>query len=76
MEPVLTIKKEVLKRKNSSTSMKMKMFIDKDPLIVEAGVNEWLQQHDVHIKHITQSQSEKNGKFVFVISLYYYTESD
>ncbi|MBD0284811.1 MAG: hypothetical protein ICV79_05220 [Flavisolibacter sp.] len=56
--------------------MKMKMFIDKDPLIVEAGVNEWLQQHDVHIKHITQSQSEKNGKFVFVVSLYYYTESD
>lgn len=49
----------------------MKLFVDKDPIFVEQSVNNWLKENKVSIQHFGQSQSEKNGNFVFIISLVY-----
>lgn len=47
------------------------MFLFNNPEDAEKAVNEWLKENDVTIHHIAQSQSEKGGQFVFVISLFY-----
>lgn len=40
-------------------------------LQVEQEVNEWLQIEDIRLIQATQSQSEKGGRFIFTISLFY-----
>jgi hypothetical protein len=47
------------------------MFIDNEPKGAEKAISLWLKENDVTIHHIVQSQSEKNGSFVFVITLLY-----
>jgi hypothetical protein len=47
------------------------MFVYSQPKDAEKAVNQWLKENDVTIHHIAQSQSEKNGSFVFVITLFY-----
>ena len=47
------------------------MFVHHSIDGVEKEVNEWLEQQTVTVCHITQSQSEKQGRFVFVISVFY-----
>ena len=49
----------------------IKLFIDKNPLVVEEKVNSWLKENDVVLQHLGQSQSEKNGNFIFIITLIY-----
>ncbi|MGE5521907.1 MAG: hypothetical protein ACM3VS_18435 [Candidatus Dadabacteria bacterium] len=49
----------------------MKIFIDKDPNAVEGSVNKWLKENRVSIQHFGQSQSERNGNFVFIITVLY-----
>lgn len=56
---------------NTAQPMEVKMFSSANPAEVEIEVNHWLQQNKVQVQHIGQSQSEKNGRFVFVISLFY-----
>jgi hypothetical protein len=51
--------------------MEVKMFIDSNPESAERKLNEWLSAEQIKISHITQSQSERNGNFVFVISVFY-----
>lgn len=51
--------------------MEVKMFIDSKPEMVENQLNTWLAKERIRVCHITQSQSERNGKFVFVISVFY-----
>jgi hypothetical protein len=51
--------------------MEVKTFISDRPELAEIEINEWLQQNKVHIHHIGQSQSERNGRFVFVITLFF-----
>jgi hypothetical protein len=55
----------------SQSALQVKMFIHTDPNEAEQSVSQWLKQNDVAIDHITQSQSEKNGKFVFVLTVFY-----
>jgi hypothetical protein len=57
---------------NDRSVLKMKLFTDTTHSLVETKVNEWLQHHNVRVAHIGQSQSEKGGKFLFTISLFYY----
>jgi len=47
------------------------MFVYNNPKEAEKAISEWLKQNDVTVHHIAQSQSEKNGNFVFVITLFY-----
>ena len=54
-----------------SSSTQVKMFIHNNPKEAEKTISEWLKEHDVTVHHIAQSQSEKNGAFVFVITLFY-----
>ena len=51
--------------------MEVKLFVHQSAKEAENAVNDWLKQNPVDIKHIGQSQSEKGGKFVFIISVYY-----
>jgi hypothetical protein len=51
--------------------MEVKMFIQNSLDTVEKNVNDWLHQNHVSIHHITQSQCERQGKFVFVMSVFY-----
>jgi len=54
-----------------TASIQVKMFIHNDPKEAEQSISLWLRQNDVIIRHLTQSQSEKNGSFVFVVSVFY-----
>jgi hypothetical protein len=51
--------------------MEVKLFIAENPQLAESEINTWLKSSTARVHHIGQSQSEKNGKFVFVISIYY-----
>lgn len=51
--------------------MEVKLFVHRSAIEAETTVNEWLEQNDVTIKYIGQSQSEQGGKFVFIISVFY-----
>ncbi|MFL5772567.1 MAG: hypothetical protein ACJ75F_05385 [Flavisolibacter sp.] len=51
--------------------MEVKMFIHHTLDMVEKNVNDWLAQTKISIRHITQSQCERQGKFVFVMSVFY-----
>jgi hypothetical protein len=52
-------------------SLQMKMFIHHDLKEAEKAIGQWLQHQDVIIHHISQSQSEKGGQFLFVMSVFY-----
>jgi hypothetical protein len=54
-----------------STAVQVKMFVHSNPRDAEKAIAQWLKENDVIIHHIAQSQSEKNGSFVFVITLFY-----
>jgi len=54
-----------------SASTHIKMFVHNNPKDAEKAIADWLQENDVRIHHIAQSQSEKGGNFVFVITLFY-----
>jgi hypothetical protein len=56
---------------HTARETEVKMFHSNNPSEVETEVNHWLQQNEVNVQHIGQSQSEKNGKFVFVLSVFY-----
>ena len=51
--------------------MELKLFVHRSAAEAENTVNEWLQENDVSIEYIGQSQSEQGGKFVFIISVFY-----
>jgi hypothetical protein len=55
---------------NTST-LQVKMFVCNRPEDAEKTIAQWLNKNDVTVQHVTQSQSEKGGNFVFVITLFY-----
>gem|GEM_PF-4504552 len=55
----------------NETATQMKMFVYSSLDSVEEDVNDWLANGNAELCYITQSQSEKQGKFVFVISVFY-----
>ena len=52
-------------------TMGVKMFILNEPSEAEQAVADWLAANRVEICHVTQSQSERNGRFLFIVSLFY-----
>lgn len=54
-----------------SSAVQVKMFIHNNPKDAEKAISQWLKENDVIIHHIAQSQSEKSGSFVFVLTLFY-----
>jgi hypothetical protein len=54
-----------------SSAVQVKMFVHNNPKDAEREIAQWLKENDVIIHHIAQSQSEKGGSFVFVITLFY-----
>ena len=57
----------------TNTAKKVKMFVRNSLHEVETEVNEWMEQESIRISHVAQSQCEKQGKFVFVLSVFYET---
>lgn len=53
--------------------MKVKLFVSHALETIEQDINKWLAQDGIKVHHVTQSQSEKQGKFVFVVSFFYAT---
>ncbi len=52
--------------------MKVKLFVADDLKEIELQINEFLQASSIQVHHITQSQSNQKGKFLFVTGIYYY----
>jgi hypothetical protein len=55
----------------NTSSLQVKMFVHSNPMDAEKAIGHWLKQNDVSVHHITQSQSEKSGSFVFVVSVFF-----
>jgi hypothetical protein len=51
--------------------MEVKMFVHNSPDSAEKEINEWLPKQNISVCHITQSQCERQGRFVFVVSVFY-----
>ena len=51
--------------------MEVKVFVHQSAIEAEKEVNTWMEQNNVSVQYIGQSQSEKSGKFVFVMSVFY-----
>jgi hypothetical protein len=61
----------------TSAATKVKLFILSSPEAAEEKLQEWLQtQENIEIDHICQSQSERNGRFLFIVSIFYRTAND
>lgn len=58
-------------QQTTDRTLQVKMFIHKDPKEVEKTIAHWLTQNEVRVHHIAQSQSEKGGQFIFVVTLFY-----
>ena len=54
-----------------SSSLKMKIFSAQDIQQAETEMNLWLSVNHVLIQQICQSQCERNGKLLLVISVFY-----
>lgn len=53
------------------SASRVKMFVHTDPRAAETELAAWLEEESPVIEHVTQSQSEKAGRFVFVITVFY-----
>jgi len=51
--------------------MEVKMFMNHSVTEAEKLLNEWLSQNKVDVQYVGQSQCEQNGRFVFIVSLFY-----
>ena len=51
--------------------MQTKIFVHNSAEAAEKALNDWLETNNVQVKYIGQSQSEKGGRFVFIISVFY-----
>lgn len=67
----LQLKREESKDLLPHSDLRIKMFIHNQPEEAERSITHWLKQNDITIRHITQSQSEKGGNFVFIISVFF-----
>jgi hypothetical protein len=66
-EKILPVREEF----EATKPLEVKIFMDRDPEVVSENLNLWMESNPVRIHHIGQSQSEKNGKFVFIISVFF-----
>lgn len=55
-------------------SKQLKIFVFNDIDGVEEKINDWLMANNVIVQHIGQSQSEKGGRFLFIVSILYYSK--
>jgi hypothetical protein len=69
MELMIDKKREILCK--TPAPMKMKIFSGNSYEQTEVEVNDWLSSHQVMIRHICQSQCERNGKLLFLISVFF-----
>ena len=71
MKTVETNFRRIELKRDDVQPLKVKMFIHCHPQGAGQEVTKWLNENDVIIHHTVQSQSEKGGNFLFVITLFY-----
>jgi hypothetical protein len=54
-----------------TATMEVKMFVHNSPDSAEKELNEWLLKQRIRVCHVTQSQCERQGRFVFVVSVFF-----
>jgi len=52
--------------------MEVKMFLFNDAAEAEENINNWLKNNTVKVQHISQSHCERNGRLLFIVSIYYF----
>ncbi|WP_162944827.1 hypothetical protein [Flavisolibacter nicotianae] len=55
----------------SNNVMEVKMFVHNSPDAAEKALNDWLPSQKIKVCYVTQSQCEKQGRFVIVVSVFY-----
>lgn len=66
----------LLPHTGAKAKMKVKLFVRHSLEELEQELGEWIEQQDIRICHVAQSQCEKQGRFVFVLSLFYQAPVD
>jgi hypothetical protein len=56
---------------SSAVPVKMKIFSGSDFIQAESEINDWLSKHSVRVEQICQSQCERNGKLLLLVSIFY-----
>lgn len=51
--------------------MQVKQFVSNDPADAARALSEWLDTNDAEVCQLAQSQGEKQGRFLFVITVLY-----
>ena len=51
--------------------MEAKIFVHNSAEAAEKSLNDWLENNNVNVQYIGQSQAEQAGRFVFIISVFY-----
>jgi hypothetical protein len=74
MQVVLNKKTEGLYPAGSA--IKMKIFSGADFIQTEVKINEWLSKNHVRIEQICQSQCERNGRLLLLVSVFFTSLND
>lgn len=64
------------KQITEAATMQVKIFSGNNIQDAEMQVNEWLAINNWNVHYIGQSQCERNGSLLFVISVFYYSPSN
>ena len=65
------VNSNMLFKQEDTLSLTAKIFIHNNANEAVIELNEWLKSNKVDVQHICQSQSEKGGKFIFIMTLFY-----
>jgi hypothetical protein len=57
--------------KKDHASMQVKMLTAASVELVEKELNHWLSLNNVTVQHVGQSQCERNGNLLIVLSVFY-----
>lgn len=55
----------------TAVETKIRLFTGDDPQRVARDLEEWLAAASPSLLHVAQSQCERNGKLLFVLSIFY-----
>ncbi len=69
------IQNKPLLPKVQASTLKVKLFIQNSVEDIEVKINEWIYKNDIKICQVTQSQSEKMGRFIFVFTILYQSKN-
>ena len=73
---LLTKEKGFIADRKIAASVKAKMFAGNNFEQIEKAVNDWLNRQNIIVQHIGQSQCERNGNLLLLITIFYNSVQD